>query len=37
MSHEPERDRIASHLTKTELLKDQERPRKWFEDHPAKP
>ena len=30
------RDRIAAHLTKTELLKVQERARKWFEDHAAK-
>jgi len=32
----PARDRIAAYLTKTDLLKVQERGRKWFEDHPAK-
>jgi hypothetical protein len=31
------RDEAASNLTKTVLLQTQERARKWFEDHPAKP
>jgi TPR repeat protein len=31
--HADERDRFAAHLTKTELLKIQERTRKWVEDH----
>lgn len=31
------RDSIAANLTKTDLLKVQERARKWFEDHSTKP
>jgi hypothetical protein len=31
------RDEAASHLTPAELARVQERVRKWFEDHPAKP
>jgi TPR repeat protein len=31
------RDRAASYLTPTDLSGAQERARKWFEDHPAKP
>jgi TPR repeat protein len=31
------RDGAASHLSSAILLKTQERARKWFEDHPAKP
>jgi hypothetical protein len=32
-----EREDAASHLTPAELSRVQERARKWFEDHPAKP
>jgi hypothetical protein len=32
-----DRDRAASHLTKTVLLQTQERARRWFEDHPGRP
>ena len=32
-----DRDEAASHLTPAELARVQERVRKWFEDHPAKP
>jgi TPR repeat protein len=35
--HADERDRIAAHLTKTELLKVQERAAKWLAEHPARP
>ena len=31
------RDDAASHLTPADLSREQERARKWFEDHPAKP
>jgi TPR repeat protein len=31
------RDKIASHLTQTALARVQERARKWFEAHQAKP
>jgi TPR repeat protein len=31
------RDEAASHLTPADLARAQERVRKWFEDHPAKP
>ncbi len=31
------RDNAASHLTPADLSRVQERARKWFEDHPAKP
>ncbi len=31
------RDEAASHLTPADLSREQERARKWFEDHPAKP
>jgi TPR repeat protein len=31
------RDEAASHLTPSDLARTQERARKWFEDHPAKP
>ena len=31
------RDALASHLTPDDLSREQERARKWFEDHPAKP
>jgi len=31
------RDAASSHLTKTVLLETQQRARKWFEDHPARP
>ncbi len=32
-----DRDEAASNLTPADLLRVQERARKWFEDHPAKP
>ena len=32
-----QRDEAASHLTQADLSREQERARKWFEDHPAKP
>lgn len=32
-----DRDKAASHLTSDDLSRAQERARKWFEDHPAKP
>jgi hypothetical protein len=31
------RDEAASHLTPSDLSRVQERARKWFENHPAKP
>jgi TPR repeat protein len=32
-----DRDKVASHLTPADLSREQERARKWFEAHPAKP
>jgi hypothetical protein len=32
-----DRDEAASHLTPADLSREQERARKWFEDHKAKP
>jgi TPR repeat protein len=41
-THKPEevakdRDNAASHLSNVRLLQIQERARKWFEEHPARP
>ena len=32
-----ERDKVASHLTPADLSREQDRARKWFEAHQAKP